>query len=200
MRAPLPLAALAVFVLVLAPAALAQPADFTQQQASVYEAYRLSLDVRTSSGYVATAIGYDTYDIRRYDTERWRGRRGRQGVSEVRFYEIAGRDDVAAFVRKKQSADWALVGIGAGMVGAAVLTGALLTDEQRRGDGDGFVNWPIVVLGTGATGLMVTYFGSRRLGDKKTSAATAAEAASRYNGILVQEIRNAGPDAGAGGR
>ena len=194
LRLPLCLAGL-----LLAGAASAQPADFSPQQRTVYETYRLSVEVRSSSGYIARPVGASgAYDITRYAESSWRALQGRRGVPEARFYEAAGYSDIASAVRQRTRAEFLGVGLGLGMVGGAV---ALATLAEPDFTESGTPNLPLMgVLFLGIGGTYLAYDNLMDALGHKTTAAQAIAAADRYNAILIEEIRRAGPNAGAGGR
>ena len=182
-----------------ATSAAAQPADFTPEQRAVYENYRLSIEVRSSSGYIARPVGPtgDAYQINSYYVSSWRARRGRRGVRETAFYEAAGRPEVAEQIRREIRSDFMRAGLGLGMIGGAVGLAAAAEPDFV----DGRPNLPLVgVLFLGIGGAYLAYDNLMSSSSKKTTATVASDVADQYNAVLIEEIRRAGPNAGAGGR
>ena len=185
--------------LVLGTTATAQPADFTPQQRAVYETYRLSVEVQSRSGYIARPVGAtgDSYDITSYYESSWVTRRGQRPVRETRFYEAAGRPEIARQIRREIGSDFVWAGVGLAMVGGAAGL-AVVTEPDFV---DGRPNLPLMgVLFLGIGGAYVAYDNLMDSSRKKTTPLLAAEVADQYNAVLIDEIRRAGPNAGAGGR
>ena len=187
-------------LLALGTTAAAQPADFTPEQRAIYENYRLSIEVRSSSGYIARPVGPtgDAYQINSYYVSSWRAKRGQRGVQETTFYEAAGRPEVAEQIRREIRSDWMKAGLGLGMIGGAVGLATLGGADFTEG---GTPNVPLMgVLFLGIGGTYVFRSNLNNATAKKTSATVASDVADQYNAVLIEEIRRAGPNAGAGGR
>ena len=183
----------------LAGAASAQPADFTPQQRTVYENYRLSIDVRSSSGYIARPVGASgAYNITRYQESSWHPRRGGRRVTETSFYEAAGQPEVVSYIRRERGSDLLHTGAGLAMIGAAAGLAAVANPDFTESGPPNAALMGVLFLGIGGSYYAYTHL-MGAMGNQ-TSASAAAAAADRYNAILIEEIRRAGPNAGAGGR
>ena len=189
-----------VLLLAGANSTAAQPTDFTPQQREVYENYRLSLKTRATSGYIARPIGAtgDAYSITSFSTERWWGRRGSERVSEAEFYEFAGVPEIAAEVRRAKRGDLVSIGAGVGMFAGAFALSQIAQPEFTEDGTPNLALGGLISLTIG--GAIFSLRGIQGYNDSKTHAWAAARAADQYNAVLIDEIRRAGPNAGAGGR
>lgn len=173
------------------------PDELEQEMRSAYENARLYLEMRevTRAGVVTNngiAIPYSN------TSRSWHAYQGLDRISEVRFFEVAGREDLAARARSRRSTGTTLVVVGtiASAVGLAILTNVALKSSSS----DPFAE-PVNVTGGTILGSAVAVGGSiplaigaTKLRGNSVHAGIAAETADRYNEQLVERLLNTVPE------
>lgn len=183
----LPLILLASFAV---PAGLAQPVQLTAEQAQMYRAYRLDLEVRE---YTTYRTEYTVLEARTYPTSvdvRWQGFVGTEPVSEADFYRHAGQDELADRIAGRRTRGKVFLYTGAvAVIGGAVMT--LVGFEDADDDDVPDREW-LQYVGGGTTliGLVLTRSGAQMARSQYTSPRQAQEAAIRFNTALEQSIRD----------